>query len=620
MKYLLSLLLLFHCLTAFAQSELPVSPAIQAAYRNGTRDLTGKPGPAYWQNTGQYDLQVSFTPATREVKGAVNVTYFNNSPDTLHQLWFKLYPNLYQKGVERNAKVAEADLGVGVAITELRVNGQRQEKTALVVEGTNMHLAIAALAPGKRVKLHILYSYILNKVSHVRTGQVGEGAYFIAYFFPRIAVYDDVDGWDKLPYKGRDEFYNDFGDFKVAITVPKDYVVWATGDLRNARQVLTARIAERLRQAEQSDTQRNVIDSLDLQRHQLTRQRAFNTWRFKAKNVSDFAFALSNQYLWQSSSVEVDAATKRRTRVDAVFNPKHRDFYEVARFARQTVQAMSTTLPKWPFPYAHETVFDGRADMEYPMMINQSSADTREGALTTTDHEVFHTMFPFYLGTNESHYAWMDEGWAAMGEWLISTKLDSAIIDTYGIKEYGQFSGDASETPIMTPTPLLKGNNFGNNTYTKPALAYLYLKDYLGDVAFTAALHLYIRQWQGKHPMPFDFFFSMSEGAGKNLNWFWKRWFFENSVVDMAIRSVAPESGGYAVQIENKGGKPLPVDVTCTYADGSIQKLHRSVGVWEQGNTTTVLQVLTRKKLRKVVLGSDYVPDKDSANNIFEVN
>jgi hypothetical protein len=608
------------CLGHTAQAQLPVGDAFQKTYQKGTRSTTGAPGAKYWQNSANYDLKVDFNPETRLITGVVEIQYLNNSPDTLKEIWFKLYPNLYQKGVSRKSKLNEKDLGEGVQITTMQLNNQPKEISGLIIEGTNMHTSIAPLAPGKSLKFKIQYHYILNKGSHMRTGQVDDGAYFIAYFFPRIAVYDDVDGWNKIPYSGSEEFYNDFGNYKAAITVPTNYSVWATGDLTNGSDVFAPVIYKKYLAAQKSDEVIDVIDSIELSGNLVTAQKAFNTFKFEAKNVVDFAFATSNHYLWKSSSLVVDPKTNRRTRVDAVFNQKHKDYYEVIGFARKTVQAMSYVFPKWPFPYSHETVFDGLDQMEYPMMVNDNPVDSREDAITLTDHEIFHTMFPFYMGINETKYGWMDEGWATIGEWLISPMIDASIVDEYGIAPTGSSSGTKDDTPVVTLTTELKGIGAFTNSYPKPGLGYLFIKDYIGDELFTKALHNYITLWNGKHPMPFDFFYSMNSGAGKNLDWFWKRWFFEDGVLDMAIKDVAPaRNGGYNITIENKSNKPLPVDLTITYTDNSIEKQHYTIGIWEKENKTFIAEVKTTKKISKVVMGSSHVPDKVKSDNTFVV-
>lgn len=606
-------------LCANAQQQLPVPATIQQAYTKGTRNPSGAPGARYWQNSADYDLKVDFDPSSRLLKGTVEIVYKNASPDTLKEIWFKLYPNLYKTGTPRVSKIAEKDLGEGVQIGSFSMDGKVVPAEKLQIEGTNMHLAISPVLPGATAKLKISYQYILNKGSHTRTGQVDDGAFFIAYFFPRIAVYDDVDGWNKYPYLGDAEFYNDFCSFKAAITVPEPYVLWATGDLVNSGSVFNPKIAERITRAGKVDSVVNIIDPEDLKSSTVTKKDGAHTWKFEAQQVTDFVFALSNHYLWKSSSLLVDPASGRRTRVDAVFNADHRDYEEVIDFARKSVYAMSYKFPKWPFPYAHETVFDGLDQMEYPMMVNDNPVGKREDAITLTDHEIFHTMFPFYMGINETKYGWMDEGWATIGEWLISPMIEPAMVDEYGISATAMSSGTKNDTPIMTFTPDLKGAGSFTNSYPKPGLGYLFVKDYLGDELFTKALHHYIELWHGKHPMPFDFFYSMNEGSGKNMDWFWKSWFFGEGETDLGLLSADKTSEGYAVKVENKSLKPLPVDLNLTFDDGSKEKLHNSIGVWEKGEHIISIPVKTSKKLKRVVIGSTYVPDKNDFNNFINV-
>ncbi|WP_316810192.1 M1 family metallopeptidase [Pedobacter heparinus] len=611
-------LFLMLSVSAFAQT-LPVPTSIQEAYAKGTRSKSGKPGPAYWQNIASYQLKANFNPLSRELKGQAEIVYVNNSPDTLKQLWFKLYPNLYQKGGNVKTKIALKDLGPGVELSSVQVNGKAIAQDELQIAGTNMHTNIAALAPGQSLKLKMDYQYVLNKGSHMRTGQVNDSAHFVAYFFPRIAVYDDIDGWNKYPYTGEEEFYNDFCNFKAEITVPKDYVVWATGDLLNPKAVFRKEIAGRLGRAEETDEVLDVITATDLQQKQVTSTKAFNTYIFEAKNVTDFVFATSNHYLWKSSSLIVDSLTKRRIRVDAAFNPIHKDYHEVIDFTRKTVYLMSHVFPKWPFPYAHETVFDGLDQMEYPMMVNDNPVEKRADAITLTVHEVFHTLFPFYMGTNETKYGWMDEGWATLGEWLLAPMIDTSLVDDYGVESTAISSGTKNDVPIVTLTPDLKGVGTFTNSYPKPGMGYLFVKDYLGDELFIKALHHYMKTWQGKHPMPFDFFYCMNEASGKNLDWFWKRWFFEDGITDMAIKAVVKTAAGYQVTIANKSSKPLPIDLNLEYADGSSAQLHRSIGVWEKGDPAIDIDLPTLKTLKRVVLGSVHVPDKDKSDNTFKV-
>ena len=611
-------MLLVMCSIVKAQVKLPVPLNVKKLYEKGYRSMDGQPGKNYWQNTADYTIKVNYNPFTRLVSGTEEITYINNSPDNLNEVIFKLYPNIYKKGSIRDMPVDPSDLTDGVNIERMEVDGIATEENQLSISNTNMRVSGLNLPSKQTIKISIHFSYTLNRISHIRTGEIEDGAAFIAYFFPRIAVYDDLDGWNLNPYIGSQEFYNDFCNFNVSVTVPANYLVWATGDLQNCGEVLSGKYCERLTNAEKKDDVVFIVDENDLKEGGITKNNATNTWKFNATNVIDFAFAVSDHYVWNSTSVVVDKKTGRRTRVDAVFNTKHKDYFEVIGIARKTVELMSYQFPKWPFPYDHETVFDGLDQMEYPMMVNDNPVNTRFDGVTLTDHEIFHTMFPFYMGTNETKYGWMDEGWATIGEWLLSPMIDSSIADDFGMARYNNIAGKEMDMPLHTLSTLLKDGTFVNNSYEKPALGYLYIKDMLGDDLFFKGLHFYIQQWNGKHPLPLDFFNCMNTGSGKNLNWFWKKWFYETGYPDLSIAKVMNTNTTKQIVIESKGNKPVPVDATITFADGSMQKIHRNIAVWEKENKTVTLKFNSSKKISKIELGSLYVPDVNKNDNVWQ--
>jgi hypothetical protein len=608
---------LIYCLKIHAQS-LPVARNYQQAYDKNTRTADGKPGTSYWQNSAVYNINVNFQPATRIISGNEEIVYTNNSPDTLNEIWFKLYPNLYKKGSPRDMHIDAADLTDGVRIENLSVDGNNENASKLHISGTNMWMNVAGLLPRRQIKFNITFSYQLNKTSHIRTGMVDDSSAFVAYFFPRIAVYDDIDGWNKLPYIGSQEMYNDFCDFNVNISVPENYIVCATGNLLNADEVYNAQIVQRISEAEKNEGITKVIDTTDLLNGNITAQNEINTWKFKADAVTDFVFATSNHYVWYASSLVVDSSTKRRTRVDAVFNPEHKDYFNVINHAGKTVEAMSYTFPAWPFPYPHETVFDGLDQMEYPMMVNDNPLENEEDEIELTDHEIFHTMFPFYMGINETKYGWMDEGWATIGEWLISPMIDTSIKDYYGMENYNHYASYDFDMPITTLSTQESGTNYFLNSYPKPAMGYLYIKDFLGDELFTKALHYYIQQWHGKHPMPLDFFNCMNTGSGKNLNWFWKKWFFDSGAPDLAISNAKQSGSKTTITVVMKGSKPVPIHLTVFYKDGSTQKLHETIGVWENA-TSTNITFTAAKAISKIVLGDVHDADINMHNNVFKM-
>src|ERR1700761_1242301 len=302
-------LLLIICLKCAAQTALPIAVNLQDTYTKGTRTTKGTPGKNYWQNAASYNIKINFNPQSRNLSGTVGIDYTNNSPDTLKEIYFKLYPNLYKKGSIRNMIVQPEDINDGVQIQRLSINNQTQSPKQYTIENTNMVVKIPGLAPKQSMHFDISYAYQLNKTSHIRTGQVDSGAFFVAYFFPRVAVYDDIDGWNQHNYSGVEEFYNDFCHFDAEITVPGDYEVWATGNLKNASEVYNDKFVKRIELATKNDSVTNVITPADLKAGNITVNSNTNTWKFVAVSVPDIAFATANHYLWKSSSLIVDPKT-----------------------------------------------------------------------------------------------------------------------------------------------------------------------------------------------------------------------------------------------------------------------------------------------------------------------
>lgn len=602
----------------FGQVVLEVPRNIQEAYQKGTRSESGRPGERYWQNQEDYDIRVNFDPATRKLSGTVAIDFTNCSPDTLYKVWFKLYPNLYQAEAPRTVHVSASDLTRGVEIKSMVVDGREVDSGSRVISGTNMVLTGGKIVPGQHVHYDISYQYQLNKGSFIRTGQIDSGAFFIAYFFPRLAVYDDIDGWNTYPYTGQYEFYNDFCHFKFAITVPGDYQVWATGDLKNPGEVYSGKFVERIRKAEQSDSVIDVITKEDLAAGHITRQSTANTWRFEADDVTDIAFGISNHYIWKSTSLEVDKASRRRTRIEAVFDPIHSTYFPIIGIARKTVAIISDQFPGIPYPYPHETVFDGPDEMEFPMMVDNRPFDTNIDAVELTAHEIFHTMFPFYVGTNETKYSFMDEGWATYTEFAFQRWLDPSLSGNYDLGDVNNSAGGEQDVPIMTLTPQLYGKARFSDKDLKPALGFLYIKEMLGEEQFDKAVRYFIREWAGKHPTPYDFFNCINDGAKTNLNWFWQNWFFEKNVPDLAIENY--DSVKRIVTIRRVGLGMVPVHLSIRFSDGSSQVLRRSIACWEGGERRIYLSVPGDKTVKRLRLGDAFDADSNPANNELDVS
>ena len=612
--------LIFLGQTTFAQS-LFYSSNFEEAQKKLTRTNNGKPGLHYWQNRGDYDIKVNFDPATNILNGEETIQYTNSSPDSLKRLLIRLFPDYYKKGVIRSGNISEKDLSEGVTIEGLTIGEENissfSNKNKAFHSNTNLIvLPREPVLPHTHIKLTVKWHYTVNTGSQLRTGRVDSGSYFIAYFFPRIAVYDDMDGWDDWNYNGIQEFYNDFGNFKVEISLPKKYVVWATGERDNASDNFSSAVLQKLREAGHSERIIRVIDSADYLQGSVFTENATGKWKFSATDVSDFAFALSDHYLWDASSVMVDSVTKRNTLVSAAFNKTHADYFDVADQAHRSVFYMSHFYPKWPFPFPQITVFDGTDQMEYPMMVNDNPTETHKDAVQLTSHEVFHSYFPFYMGINETQYAWMDEGWATIGESVISPMMgepeDEGI---YSKGRYERISGTDKDLPLITNTKLYEAGAYLSNSYGKGGLCYWVLQDMLGDKIFFNALHQYMQDWHGRHPTPYDFFFSFNRAVGKDLGWFWKKWFFEWVYPDLGITGVATQNGLTKITIANKGGLPVPVYLAINTGEGQTKNIHYGAEVWAKDQKELVIQQRFQGKVISVTLGNAYTPDKYREDN-----
>ncbi len=627
----LSLFIIFSNNKLSAQSSnLYIPLDIQKAYNNKTRSFDGRPGANYWQNRADYKIKVKFEPATGLVKGEEKATYFNNSPDTLKQIVIRLYQDLYKKGNMRDITVECADIHNGVDIEKLSINGVEidinTEKLAAERTGTNLILKLhSPLYPKSSLSLNASWSFTLPKETDIRMGTCDESSYFVAFWYPQIAVYDDIDGWDMYDYTGTQEFYNDFGDFDVEITVPAGFIVWATGVLQNPHELLNKEYLEKCWRAQKSDDIIIIINEKDYKKNNIfIISSGAHTWKFSADNVSDFAFAVSDHHIWDGTSVKVDDDTGRRVAIYSAYKKESKDFGEVAELAKKTVEFLSTDLPGVAFPFPQITVFNGtrgKSGMEFPMLANNPTASERGRTVDVTAHEITHTYFPFYVGTNERKYAWMDEAWSAVIPAELQEKLEPTLnrITRY-TKIYSQFSGKELDLPVMTPSVMLKGAPYYFTSYIRPGLAYIFLKDLLGDDLFKKALKEYINCWKHKHPLPYDFFFIFNDVVKEDLSWFWKPWFFEPGYPDLAIKKVIIKSKMCKIIIENKGNLPVPVALKYTFSDDTETLYYETAKIWKSGKKEITIKSSYQDKslqIKKIELGNSQIPDVNIKDNIY---
>jgi hypothetical protein len=598
---------------------LTMPPEIQNAYTNGTRSLSGTPGDKYWQNHGRYTISLTVMPPDNAIRGVEQITYFNNSPDTLRHLNMKLIENVHRSGGRGGA----ADTSAGIKVDNIMISGVKTSWDNNEAITTNQMVDLSQpLMPHDSIKLDIAWHYNLSR-RRGREGIIDSTSFYIAYFYPRISVYDDYKGWDIQPHTGSLEFYNDFNDYNLNVTVPRDFMVWATGTLQNPSEVLLPDVVERLKQSFTSDSTIHVATMQDWGDKKVTTQNAGNTWKWSANNVSDVAIGISDHYDWDAGSVIVDNKTGRRVSMQAAFADSSQDFHHSVQFGRYSLAWFSNNWPGVAYPYPKSNAFQGFADMEYPMMINDSHAPDLGFAELVQDHEQAHTYFPFYMGTNESRYAFMDEGWATTLEYLIGIsekgqKASDEFYKSFRVNRWIHGSHD-KENPIITPSPDVTFGG-GNNAYGKPSLSYLALKDLLGDKLFKKGLQNYMSNWNGKHPIPWDYFYSMEKGSGQHLDWFFYNWFFTPSYIDLDLANVEKKGTGYVLDIKNIGGFAIPFDVIATYDDGSNESFHQTPIVWEQNQKEISVMIKTGKTVKTLKLEGGIFMDANEKDNTWTAN
>jgi len=601
--------------TAAAQAPALYMPRdIKQAFSKGTRSPDGRPGPNYWQNRARYDITVTAAPPARDIRGRETITYFNNSPDTLKQVVLRIILNIHKPGAARDGNASPDYLTSGVVIDTFRVAGQLRPLPQNLGTAPGVRLP-KALAPHDSMKFSVAWHYPISTESN-REGMIDPTTYFLAYFYPRIAVYDDYNGWDRLAFVETKEFYNDFNDYTLRVQVPTNFTVWATGTLQNPDQVLQKAVAKRLKQSMTSDKVIHVATAADLAQKSITAQQPMNTWVWTAKDISDVTLGLSDHYVWDAASVVVDAKAKRRASVQAAYADSTVDFRQSVKNAQFALGWFSNP-DNWPgvaYPFPKMTAFQGFADMEYPMMVNDSPQRDPQFAQLVQDHEIAHTWFPFYMGINESRYAFMDEGWATTFELLIGRQENGvakadAFYKQFRVNGWIHDPSSYQDLPVITPTSELHLAN-GNNSYGKPSLSYLALKDMLGDAVFKKSLHEYMARWHGKHPIPWDYFNSMSNASGQDLTWFFNNWFFTNNYIDLAVTASGP-----TVTVQNLGGFAVPFDMIVEYADGAKATLHQSPAVWQANQKQAVLTL--PKAVKSVRLDGGIFMDANEKDNSF---
>jgi len=621
---LLLFFLLSITLELSGQQDLYIPQNIKPAYENGTRSYDGNPGVEYWQNSSGYKINVEFDPFTYKISGSEEITYYNNSPDTLKRIVLRLYPNVFKKGSTRDYPLSPEGVTDGMILNRISVN-----KREINLENSSVFRVVNTVAtiylyeylpPHSSLTIETDWTFYLLPETRLRVGVYDSTTSFVGYWYPQIAVYDDIEGWDYYNYGGQEEFYNDFSNFDVRITVPNDFGVWATGELQNPGEVLSENIYQKYLQAKKSDTVVRIITPEDLNSSTVySNSNDKNTWHFKAENVTDFAFAVSDHYLWDGVKAVIDSLNDKSVFIHAAYPPDSPDFSEVAEISKNLAQYFSEEMPGVNFPFPSFTAFNNGRDgggMEFPMMINDGSNNVYENTVSLTAHEMAHQYFPFYVGTNEKKYAFMDEGLAVILPFKYMENLtgfNSRLVRN--ISAYRSIAGTEDDIPQIIPSLSLTYIAYRNSAYDRSSIAYEILRDLLGDDLFLKALQEFIRRWNGRHPIPYDFYFTFNDAAGQNLNWFWKPWFFEMGFPDLELSRIEKVDGGYKILIKKIGNLPVPVRCKIYFEDGTEDELYKNAGAWKDLNDEYSIEYESTKTIKEVVLTGENIPDINPDND-----
>ena len=591
---------------------------------NVYRSASGRPGPRYWQQRVDYRIAATLDPGANELRGREVIHYVNHSPDALPYLWLFVEQNICAPASITNQlnqpplvflgsafDFSCGGFAGGLTLDTVRIAGRA---TAATVFGTTMRLDLPrSLAAGDSLDLALGWSF---KVPASGSGRMGHDGplYEMAQWYPRMAVYDDVRGWNHEPYIGAGEFYLEYGRFDVMLTVPATYVVSATGQLMNSAQTLTATQRRRLAAARRSDTTVAIITRDEAGDAAKTRPHASGTiaWHFTADSVRDFAFAAGPAFRW-------DASGYKGILIETLYRTTADKWAEAQAMARGVIRSFSE---RWfMYPYSHATTIEGPIEgMEYPMLTFVPNGPTREDTQWALAHEFGHEWFPMIVGSNERLYPWMDEGFNTFidlenaADYFKGTAHGDSI-QAHPLHLYADHARPGNEQPLIENPTEVRDLFWGG--YQKPALMLSLLRDeVLGRERFDGAFRDYIRSWAFRHPTPSDFIRVMRDDTGMDLDWFWRGWIFTTARLDQSVDSVtARADGGSNVWLGNRATMVMPARLALTFDDGSTTSTALPVQMWNLGPRFMYRVPGTRRVTRAVVDPSQALPDIDRSNN-----
>ncbi|SFU20668.1 hypothetical protein SAMN04489724_0341 [Algoriphagus locisalis] len=598
-----------------------------------TRSASGKPNLGYWQNEADYQIAVTLDDSLHTLSGNITLTYTNNSPENLDFIWMQMEQNRFTEDsrgtlttpIQGNRYNGDVDGGYDIANLQAKVGSKGSVSTKHIVSDTRMQVWFNEPIPAKggtaTVSMDFSFKVPVDGMDRMGRLEVEDGwIYAFAQWYPKVAVFDDIEGWNVEPYLGAGEFYLEYGDFDYKVTVPYDHIVVGSGELLNPKEVLSKELQDRYAKAQESDTTVMLVTADELGNTELTRpkQDGTVTWHFAIQNSRDIAFASSKAFIWDAA--KIDLPSGKKILAQSVY-PKESNGEEAwSRSTEYSKASIEHYSEKWfEFPYASATnVAADINGMEYPGLNFCSYNSKGEDLWGVTDHEFGHNWFPMIVGTNERRYAWMDEGFNTFINHYSTLEFNngeypSTLNET---RRYVNFFTSETREGIDTYPDVVNISNLGMLAYNKPAMGLLMLREYiLGHDRFDNAFKSYIKTWAYKHPQPSDFFNHMENVAGENLSWFWQGWFYGTGNIDLGVSAVVPYAGNYVVVLANKGDMPMPVLMEVTYDDGTTERKMLPVEIWQRGDTWNYL-LKTDKKVSGVVIDPDkLLPDVNLGND-----
>jgi hypothetical protein len=607
------------CLFAIAfPQELYIPRDIQKAYDAGTRSKDGNPGIHYFQNRANYSINAEFNPATRLLKASEKINYQNNSSFSLRYAVVRLYQNIFKDGGVRGREVDPIDTNNGVKINSITIKGKKcdlgSDNCILRESQTNIFIPLNCSA-NSSVEIEIGWEFTMPSKPNDRFGGYDENTFFMGYWFPQISVFDDINGWDIFDYNAVAEFYNDYGDFDVNITVPENYIVWGTGVLQNPSDVLQKEYLLRYNKALKPGEVVQIITEKDREEKKAITPTGPNVWHFKASNVNDFAFGTSSRYLWDASGF-INASGKNIF-IQSAYNPDAENFDKVVGIAKWNIEELEKFSPYFKFPYPTMTAFNGIGGMEYPMVINDHDGNLVE-TIFVTSHEIAHTYFPFMVGTNQRRHGWFDEGLVTMLGMEVHFTRDSSMNLRKSYTEFYPFvAGSQQDIPQIVNSIVLSDNVFQMHEYARSSLAFWTLRDIMGEQVFKNCVNEFARRWDGKHPTPWDFFFTCNNVTGEDYSWFFEPWFNRFAYTDLAVKSAKFENDTIEINIENTGGMPFPSKLITTFTDGSVDIRKLDGKQWINSKLFSI-RINTKKQPVSVHLDTSAYPDCNESNNMVK--